>query len=128
VERVDDDGIVALLPPRPASAGVARELVAWQLRDWQVEDLCENAALIITELVANAIRYARTDVKVRVQHLENGIRLEVSDGSTLTLRPRQAGAHEETGRGLLLVEALSSRYGVDADERGKCVWAEVHSA
>ena len=121
----DHDGLVAKLPPRPSSAGVARELVSWQLRDWHVESLCDDAALIITELVANAIRYARTEVEIRVQPIEGGIRLEVSDGSTLTLRPRQAADTEETGRGLTLVDALSSRYGVEADEQGKCVWAEM---
>lgn len=125
--ELQQDGLVAKLPPRPSSAGVARELVSWQLRDWQVDSLCEDAALIITELVANAIRYARTEVEIRVQPITDGVRLEVSDGSTLTLRPRQAQETDETGRGLALVSALAARHGVDAHEHGKCVWAEVVS-
>ena len=121
------DGLVVMLPPRPASAGVARELVTWQLRDWHIDDLCDDAALIITELVANAIRHARTDLELRMRHIQGGVRLEVRDGSSLMLQPRQAAASAENGRGLELVNALSARYGVESDEAGKRVWVEMMS-
>ena len=53
------------------------------------------------------------------------MRLEVCDGSTRPLRPRAAVPTDEGGRGLVLVDALSNRYGVEAEEKGKRVWAEL---
>lgn len=122
----DGEDLVACLPPRAASAGVARELVTWQLRDWKVEALCEDAALVITELVTNAVRHARCDLELRMVHMDGGIRLEVSDCSPRWLVPRRAGPNDETGRGLQLVDALSDRYGVEPDGDGKRVWVEMN--
>ena len=119
------DGVVAVLPPRPESAGAARELVVARCRDWDVSPLCDDIALVVTELVVNAIRHAGTDVTVSLTPITRGVRLEVSDGSTRPLRPRRAAGSDEGGRGLLLVDALSHRYGVEAEQRGKKVWAEL---
>lgn len=122
--RVRDE-VVAVLPPRPESAGAARELVIGHCREWDVASLCDDIALVVTELVVNAIRHAGTDVTVTLKPIDNGVRLEVSDGSTRPLRPRQAAGSDEGGRGLLLVDALSHRYGVEAESKGKRVWAEL---
>lgn len=119
------DDVVAVLPPRPESAGVARELVMSRCREWGVESLCDDIALVVTELVVNAIRHAGTDVTVVLHPIGGGVRLEVQDGSTRPLRPRRAAGSDEGGRGLLLVDALSHRYGVEAETTGKKVWAEL---
>lgn len=120
-----EECLVATLPPRPSSAGVARALVHRKLTDWHEDRLCDAAALVITELVANAVRHARTELQLRIVHLVNGVRLELADGSRLLPQPRRARRTDETGRGLELVGALSSRHGVDGDARGKRVWAEL---
>lgn len=119
------DGIVTLLPPRPSSAGVAREVVAWQLHEWHIECLCEDASVIVTELISNAVRHARTAVELKMVHLPDGVRMEVRDGSRKPLRKRPCGQDDEGGRGLHLVDALSSRHGVDDDGDGKRVWVEM---
>ena len=119
------DGIVTLLPPRPSSAGVAREVVAWQLREWHIEGLCEDAAVVVTELISNAVRHAATTVELKMVHLDNGVRLEVRDGSVRPLRLRPCGHTDEGGRGLHLVDALSTRHGVLPDGDGKRVWVEM---
>jgi anti-sigma regulatory factor (Ser/Thr protein kinase) len=115
----------AVLPPRPASASVARELVACACHDWHLESLIDDLSLVVTELVANAVRHAGTEMEVRLIALEGGIRLEVQDGSTRPLRPRPSTLVDEGGRGLLLVDALSSRYGVEGEAGGKKVWVEL---
>jgi anti-sigma regulatory factor (Ser/Thr protein kinase) len=117
--------MVTLLPPRPSSACVAREVVAWQLREWHFESLCEDAAVIVTELISNAVRHAGTELELRLVHLPHGLRLEVSDGSQAPPMRRPAGSTDEGGRGLQLVDALSTRYGVEADGSGKRVWVEM---
>jgi anti-sigma regulatory factor (Ser/Thr protein kinase) len=122
---VTSDVVVAVLPPRPTSAAAARDLVTTQCRAWHVGQLCDDVALVITELVVNAIRHAGTEVEIRMTAIAGGVRLEVHDGSTRPLRPRSAATSDEGGRGLLLVDALSHRYGVEAESKGKRVWAEL---
>lgn len=124
-ERVEPKFVTAVLPPQPTSAGVARELVTSQLRAWHVEALSDDAALVVTELVTNAVRYAGTDVELRITPIAGGVRLEVRDGSTRPLRPRSPELRDEGGRGLMLVDALAHRYGVEAEGNGKRVWVEM---
>jgi len=113
------------LPSVPESAGRARELVTSTCWQWGVGELADDIALVVTELVANAVRHAGTDLTLRLVRLDSGVRLEVADRSTRPLRPREAGLVDEGGRGLLLVDALSTRYGVETDSDGKLVWAEL---
>lgn len=122
---MDSAAVVAVLPAHATSASLARDLATASCHDWHVDSLCDDVALVVTELVVNAIRHAGTDVRVRIEPIPGGVRLEVSDGSTRPLRPRSAATSDEGGRGLLLVDALSHRYGVEAEARGKRVWAEL---
>lgn len=119
------DDMVTLLPARPSSAGIARHVVASQLREWHIDSLCDDAAVVITELVSNAVRHADTDLELRMVHLPDGLRIEVRDGSQAPPMRRPARHTDEGGRGLHLVDALSTRYGVDAEQDGKCVWVEM---
>ncbi|MCU1602893.1 MAG: ATP-binding region ATPase domain protein [Frankiales bacterium] len=122
------DVAVAVLPPRASSAARARELVTSQCLAWGYPSLCDDIALVVTELVANAVRHANTDIEILVMPLDGGVRLEVRDGSTRPLRPRAALSSDEGGRGLLLVDALSTRYGVVGEPDGKRVWVEMMAA
>jgi anti-sigma regulatory factor (Ser/Thr protein kinase) len=122
------DVVVAVLPPRAASAARARELVIAQCTAWGFASLCDDVALVVTELVANAVRHAGTDIQISVTAITQGVRLEVRDGSTRPLRPRAALSSDEGGRGLLLVDALSNRYGVVGEPDGKRVWVEMVAA
>lgn len=117
----------AVLPPRPASASVARELVACACHDWGFDGLIDDLSLVVTELVANAVRHAGTQMEIRLINLDCGIRLEVQDQSTRPLRPRPSTVVDEGGRGLMLVDALATRYGVEGEAKGKRVWVEMHS-
>lgn len=119
------DPFVAVLPCTAMSAAVARKLTAERCLEWGTPALCSDLALVVTELVANAVRHAGTDITVRLSRLGDGVRVEVADGSTRPLRPRSATIADESGRGLLLVDALSTRYGVEAERNGKLVWAEL---
>ena len=118
--------MVAVLPASPASAKRARDMTTERCRAWGVDALSEDAALVVTELVANAVRHAGTDVRLRIIPLDRGLRLEVADASTRPLRPRLGDELAEGGRGLVLVDALSTRYGVEADATGKRVWVEMY--
>jgi anti-sigma regulatory factor (Ser/Thr protein kinase) len=120
-----DSTAVAVLAAHPQSASEARALVTAFCCEHQVQALCDDLCLVATELVVNALRHAGTHMTVRLRVITGGVRLEVEDGSTRPLRPRPAGPSDEGGRGLLLVDALSSRYGVEGEATGKRVWVEL---
>jgi anti-sigma regulatory factor (Ser/Thr protein kinase) len=127
---VIDEGnrLIAVLPAEPRSAARARILVGTACSRWDAHQVCSDAELVVTELVANAVRHAGTQITVRLAVLEGqrgGVRAEVSDSSIRPVRPRHANAMEESGRGLFLVDTLSTRWGADATTEGKTVWAEI---
>ena len=113
------------LPPRPTSAAEARRFVAKALRSVE-PSVREVGVLLASELVTNALLYAQGRITVRVTPVDTGWRVTVHDGSPTELRPRQVGVEATSGRGLALVEQLSTSWGVDQDDgSGKEVWFEV---
>jgi anti-sigma regulatory factor (Ser/Thr protein kinase) len=117
------------LPAEPGSAPRARATVAEHSRAWGFgEELCDDATLIVTELVANAIRHAGTTIELRLRRIPEGLRLEVSDGSPRPVRPASPSLLDEGGRGLALVDALATHYGVEGHPTGKTVWVELHGS
>ncbi|MFC8671171.1 ATP-binding protein [Streptomyces griseorubiginosus] len=111
----------------------SRALAYAVLIGWGVsQDVLESAELVLSELVTNALRVrvpSDRQVGVRIaRSLEDGLlRLEVSDAGSGRPEVQKPGDEETGGRGLLLVEALAHRWGVDkrAGGIGKTVWAEV---
>ncbi|MDA8046805.1 MAG: ATP-binding protein, partial [Actinomycetota bacterium] len=86
----------------------------------------QDIQLAVTELVTNALLHGEPPVAVRLIRQDTTIRIEVEDtGRNLPMQP----IHDPdamTGRGLALVGALSTAWGVDAGSRpGKVVWAEL---
>ncbi|MEC4016304.1 ATP-binding protein [Streptomyces sp. H27-D2] len=116
------------LPSRPESAGAARRLTeSVLLKHWALSpQLTENAVLLVSELVGNAVRHtgART-FGLRMMRRRGWIRIEVRDPSRglPCLMPVQE--MDVSGRGLFLVNLLSDRWGVDLLPRGKTTWFEM---
>ncbi|MFJ4773335.1 ATP-binding protein [Streptomyces uncialis] len=111
----------------PSAAGQARRQVSAVLLGWGLGELCGDARQIVTEMVANVVNHTtcpsfRLEVK---RGVGGGVRIEVSDGSRTAPVPRCPVDGAESGRGLLLIEALSSRWGCDRRREGKTVWAEL---
>ena len=117
--------LVFELPAVAESAAVARHRVKEMLEAREVES--DIPLLLLTELVANAARHASPgDVVVRITLTGRVLRVEVADSSSRPLRlPVGAGWEQESGRGLLLVEALAERWGSAAVVGGKSVWFEL---
>jgi len=118
---------VLTLPPDPTSAAQARRFVGRTLRTWRAASLGESAELLVSELVANAIRHSGTDVEVSLRF--DGLRLviEVSDCGPGQPRPRLPSADSEDGRGLYLVDQLARDWGVRSEHEGKTVWAALET-
>jgi hypothetical protein len=115
----------ATYPSNAASAGVARAAVHDHCDAWGRGGIADEAALVVTELVANAVRHAGTPMDLRMLRIPHGVRLEVSDGCARLPVRRNADPLAEGGRGLLLVDTMSRSSGVDRRADGKTVWAEI---
>jgi anti-sigma regulatory factor (Ser/Thr protein kinase) len=113
------------LPPEPASATRARALARERLESSCTDEVLDTVALLVTELVTNAILHARTPLRLTLEFRPAHVRICVHDGSTEPPTLRHYGSDAVTGRGLALVEQLSSSWGVDAMATGKVVWCEV---
>jgi anti-sigma regulatory factor (Ser/Thr protein kinase) len=89
--------------------------------------LLDDARLIVTELAANAILHARSPFSVTVHAHATGVRLSVRDRSAVRPIVRPGGPLAASGRGLLLVAALSADWGVVVSADGKTVWADLRT-
>jgi hypothetical protein len=110
------------LPPHPDSCGRAREFVAQACGDWGLRRPKRLAELLISELVANGVMHARTDLMVTVRQHDDWLELSVRDRNPRALPPPQ---DDPRGFGLQLVEQLSDRWGWVPAGRGKVVWSRL---
>ncbi|MDQ0749947.1 anti-sigma regulatory factor (Ser/Thr protein kinase) [Streptomyces africanus] len=121
-------GYSETLPREPESAGRARRLVCVALAAWGLDELADDGALIVSELVSNTVRHARCrSIRVTVTRPEpSRVRIGVVDKSKRLPELRDPRRGDESGRGLVLVGALAKDWGTDHLPWGKRVWAELH--
>ncbi len=114
------------LPKELSSVRLARRFVAERLREWGLESLEDDALLVTSELAANAITHAGSDCEIRLTLSPASLRIDVGDRGVGTPEPQPPSVTEEHGRGLVLVDAVASAWGLDAlPGAGKVVWAEL---
>ncbi|MDT0308704.1 ATP-binding protein [Streptomyces sp. DSM 44917] len=117
------------LPAAETAAAEARRRTRRQLSEWRAPaHASENAQLIISELVTNALRHTDSEtVGCELRITGSLLRVAVDGaGRGPEARPARAGAEDEGGRGLLLVHALARGWGVrPGTAGGHVVWAEL---
>jgi anti-sigma regulatory factor (Ser/Thr protein kinase) len=93
------------------------------------ESVIEDAMLIVSELVTNAVRYGQPEITLAVAAVPGGLRLEVSDhGDALPLlAPVVPASNRAGGRGLLIVASTARDWGIAPHDPppGKTVWVEL---
>jgi PAS domain S-box-containing protein len=114
-------------PPQPSSVGEARRMVRGLLADTDRDDLGETAALLVSEVVTNALLHAGTIIDVTAAVGDEGLRVEVGDGSPHFPVRRRYAATAGTGRGMMMLESLVDDWGVVTHRRGKTVWFHISS-
>jgi hypothetical protein len=101
----------------------ARHFTVGMLRDWAAGDIADDAALVVTELAANAIVHAHSAFTVLLSAHGDLVRISVRDASPVSGGPALAPAPLH---GLAAVDALASRWGVESlGNAGKTVWVEL---
>jgi anti-sigma regulatory factor (Ser/Thr protein kinase) len=114
-----------------ASVAAARGFARLTLQRWGLADRCDDITLVVSELLVNALRYARPRPggwPVRLGLLQSGpgseVLCAVADPSPAPPEPRPAADLSETGRGLHVVNELADSWGYTRPGRmGKVVWA-----
>ena len=117
----------ALSSPRRARAWTCQIL-----REWQLAGLADDAEAIIAELTANAVRASaglkQPAIRLALAFDHCELLILVSDGNPALPQAQDPAADAESGRGLLMVEALSNRFGwyhLEGGTAGKVVWVEL---
>src|SRR4051812_24942906 len=112
--------------PEPALVTVARHRMIEALPA-SCRTRAEEAEIVVSELVSNAVEHARTCIEVRVLHVgPSEVRIEVDDDSEGWPMLREPGLLAENGRGLVIVDRLARCWGIERHTGdGKTMWAEV---
>jgi anti-sigma regulatory factor (Ser/Thr protein kinase) len=122
-----------VMNPGPESVKAAREFTAVTLRGWRHDDLVDEAVIVASELVTNAIRHGTRctvssaiapTVQLAWHRLADRIVCVVTDGSDLPPVLEDADTTSESGRGLQVVHALTAAWGwAMLGACQKAVWA-----
>jgi anti-sigma regulatory factor (Ser/Thr protein kinase) len=128
-----------LLAIGPEAAKAARDFTSRTLRDWRLDELIEEAVLIASELVTNAIRYGQRTCPGGAVEADDAAKVElawhrqasrvicmVTDRSPLPPVLGSVDQDSESGRGLLVVQALADTWGwMMLGTTSKAVWAAL---
>jgi anti-sigma regulatory factor (Ser/Thr protein kinase) len=126
-----------VVPHHGRGARLARHRLAGELAGLVTPELLADLVAVLAELVGNAVRHAeplpggvvRVAWRLRVTTGGPQVEVRVTDGGAgTTPRVRSADPEAIDGRGLRIVSALSSRWGVERDGLGQSVWADVDGA
>jgi anti-sigma regulatory factor (Ser/Thr protein kinase) len=117
-----------------AAPGLARAWTRQILQEWRLADLSGTAELIVSELTTNATlasrELGRSFIQLTLTVDRGELTILVRDYCPCVPQPRNAGDEDENGRGLFLIQAMSSRFGwypPDDGTPGKIVWAALSS-
>jgi anti-sigma regulatory factor (Ser/Thr protein kinase) len=120
----------------PIAVRHARGFVATAMTKWGLADLADEAELLTSEVLTNAIVHAHTPVQLLVEVHSGSVVVAVKDASTTTTIAPESdevaeladAAEADQGRGMVLVDALSDRWGWWEVEGGKVVWFALSAA
>ncbi len=124
------------LGPDPQTAGAAREFTRTTLTGWHLQPLVDDVAVVVSELLSNALRYGLVGSRTRplsprpvwlgLLRRDRSVLCAVSDPGTSVPVLKEPDWCAESGRGLHVIDALSDSWGwTTPDHSGKAVWATV---
>ncbi|NUS15627.1 MAG: SpoIIE family protein phosphatase [Streptomyces sp.] len=114
----------------PEGLADARVALRQALAGWHMSDLADDVELAAGELLVNVLLHTEGGAVLTLEVLPEPVRrvrLTVQDRSSVWPRRRSPGEAATSGRGLLMIDALASRWGVEPRGDGKAVWCEFGS-
>jgi serine phosphatase RsbU (regulator of sigma subunit)/anti-sigma regulatory factor (Ser/Thr protein kinase) len=127
VPPVRDCGDELWLDASPSNVSHARRWVTRRLDACGAQDALDVVVLLTSEIVTNAIVHAQTSLTLRVEPVERGVRVAVSDGDPEVPAMGEFNLHSSGGRGMALLDTLAQDWGVQVERNGKTVWFDVES-
>lgn len=103
----------------------ARSFAAEGVAQWGGERDPDVLVLVVSELVTNAVTHGGGWCELRLICGDAYVRVEVTDRMSVSPVVREFDAEHEHGRGMIVVDALASEWGVDVSAAAKVVWAQV---
>ena len=115
------------------SVRAARDFTIATLQRWGATDRREDIAIVVSELVTNALQHARpassntragSPIQLGLLHPGHCVMCAVADASKAVPVPKEPDLFDETGRGLHVIAALSDQWGyTTSGDMGKVIWA-----
>jgi anti-sigma regulatory factor (Ser/Thr protein kinase) len=105
--------------------GATRQFVAGTLESWNLHRYVEDATIVVSELATNAVIHAHSAFTVALLSDGGALRVSVSDSSRVVPVLRSPLPTTISGRGLVLVTSIASRWGTELVDDGKLIWAEL---
>ncbi len=125
VEHTVRQRCTVTLKAEPVAVPTTRDILRAALRGWGVDDHADDACLVATELVNNAVQHSLGVTMTASPAPDGKVTLEVRDDSPAPPVTQDASPDSEAGRGLLIIDALASVWGWHPINGGKIVWAIV---
>lgn len=119
--------VVAEIPVDTRAPRMARRVVGALLDGWQLESLSDDAQLVVSELVSNAVEHAggAESFELEIVCHTDVLRISLADGSSIRPVVQELDHDRPRGRGMRLVEMLTDGWGADDHHGGKRVWVEL---
>ncbi len=96
------------------------------MAEWGLSAFDETVSLLVSELVSNGVRHARTTLELVLTFDGGCLRIAVADGDVRPPVVRARQGLSVGGWGLTLIDSLATEWGTDVDgDRGKTVWFEI---
>jgi anti-sigma regulatory factor (Ser/Thr protein kinase) len=109
----------------PEAVPTARAVLRSAVAGTSVEGRLDDGELALSELVTNALLHGRDPISLTLRVGPDRLRVEVCDGNPVSPSFSMLDRTAVTGRGLLLISAVSDSWGVDPAPTGKVVWFEL---
>ncbi|MFC4786930.1 response regulator [Nocardioides sp. MAHUQ-72] len=114
------------LPQALSTAAEARRFVKHAVTQWNLTPILDDALLVVSELATNAVTHAGSSCRIRLSLTDTSLRIDVTDAGEGTPEPQPSSSTAEHGRGLHLINALATAWGLEeVPGQGKVVWAEL---
>ncbi len=112
-------------PAEGSALSATRHFVASTLESWNLHHHVEDASMVVSELATNAVIHAHSAFTVSLSFDGGTLRVSVRDSSQVVPVVQSPIPTTVSGRGLILVTSIATRWGTELVDDGKLIWADI---